>query len=62
MFDTIARFLKESRVELKKVTWPTREDTTRYTITVVIISIGLALFLGGMDYLFQYALDTLIFR
>ena len=53
-------FLKESRIELKKVTWPTRQDTIRYTFTVIIISGGAALFLGALDYVFQFLLTKFV--
>ncbi len=56
----IVEFIKESRIELKKVTWPSREETIRYTMTVIIISAALALFLGGLDYLFQFILNTFL--
>jgi preprotein translocase subunit SecE len=55
-------FLKESRLELKKVRWPAREETIRYTTSVVLISAALAVFLGGLDFLFQIVLDTLLLR
>lgn len=60
MINHITTFLKESRIELKKVTWPTREETIRYTMTVILISAAVAFFLGGLDYVFQYILNTFI--
>jgi len=60
MLERLTTFLKETRIELKKVTWPSREDTLRYTITVVIVSLSVAVFLGGLDYLFQWVLNTFI--
>ena len=60
MFDRFVTFLKESKIELKKVTWPTRQDTIRYTITVVVISGAMAVFLGGLDYLFQFILNRFV--
>lgn len=61
MFQNITTFLKESKVELKKVTWPTRQETIRYTITVIIISGAVALFLGGIDVGLQRLLNAFIF-
>jgi preprotein translocase subunit SecE len=60
MLERIITFLKEARVELKKVKWPTREDTVRYTLAVVAISAALAVYLGGLDYLFQFVLNTFV--
>lgn len=44
-------FLKEVREELSKVVWPSREQTIRYTILVIIVSVVVGLFLGGLDYI-----------
>lgn len=44
-------FLKEVYEELAKVTWPTREQTIRYTILVIIVAVVVGLFLGGLDYI-----------
>ncbi len=60
MFNRLISFLKESKIELKKVTWPTREETIRSTIVVVVISAAMALFLGGLDFAFQWVLNTFI--
>jgi preprotein translocase subunit SecE len=55
-------FLKEAKVELMKVNWPTKEKTINYTLTVIGISIAVAVFLGGLDYFFEYLLKTFILK
>jgi preprotein translocase subunit SecE len=54
--NVVARTLRETRNELKKVVWPSREETTRLTIVVIAISvtIGLILFIGDSLFLFLY--------
>lgn len=47
----IISFLQEVREELEKVTWPSKEQTIRYTILVIIVAVAVGLFLGGLDYL-----------
>lgn len=54
---SLVTYLKNSYNELKKVTWPTREETTRSTIVVVLFTIGIAAFLGIIDYGFNELLD-----
>lgn len=44
------KFLSEVKSELTKVVWPTKQDTVRYTITVIIFSIVIAIILGAADY------------
>jgi len=43
------QFIKEVTNELKKVTWPTREETIKLTGVVIIISLIVAFFIGGLD-------------
>jgi len=45
-------FLKEVRDELKKVVWPSREEVTRLTLIVIIVSLLVGVFLGGLDFVF----------
>lgn len=60
MFERTITFLKDSRIELKKVTWPSREETVRYTVAVIVISVAVALFLGGLDFIFQWVLNNFV--
>ncbi|OGE27610.1 preprotein translocase subunit SecE [Candidatus Daviesbacteria bacterium RIFCSPHIGHO2_01_FULL_40_11] len=47
----ILNFLNEVKEELGKVAWPSREQTIRYTILVILVAIVVGLFLGGLDYI-----------
>ena len=47
----ISTFFKEVGLEMKKVNWPTKKDTLINTVTVILISIIAAIFLGGLDYI-----------
>ena len=49
MFEKVKQFLKEVKIELKKVVWPTRKDTIASTSVVLIIVMIIALFLGLVD-------------
>ena len=53
-------YLKETRGELKHVAWPTRSQAITFTAIVVIISVGLALYLGLFDYIFSLGLKYII--
>lgn len=56
----LADYIKESVKEMKKVTWPTKKETYNYTILVISVSLAIALFLGGLDYIFNLGLEILI--
>ena len=47
----IINFLREVKEELDKVTWPTRAQTIKYTVLVVIVAVAVGAFLGGFDYI-----------
>jgi len=49
MFEKAKQFLKEVKIELKKVVWPTRKDTVASTSVVLIIVTIFAFFLGLVD-------------
>ncbi len=49
VFQKAIEFLREVKVELKKVTWPTRKQTTGTTIVVIIFVFVVSAFLGLFD-------------
>ena len=53
-------YLRDTRGELRHVSWPSRKQTINYTIIVLIISIGTGLFLGLLDFLFSSGLKNFI--
>ena len=57
---SILAFLKDVRVELAKVNWPTRSELLTYTAVVIGLSATLAVFLGGVDFGLQYLLNAFV--
>jgi len=57
----IVTFFKEVKMEMKKVNWPTKKETIRYTLIVIGISIAVAIYLGGLDFIFTTILNKLVF-
>jgi len=58
----IVIFLKEVRLEMKKVNWPTRKETTRFTLIVVGVCLAVATYLGGLDFIFTTLLNKFILK
>jgi preprotein translocase subunit SecE len=56
----LANYIKDSIAEMKKVTWPSKKETYRYTVLVIAISLGIAAFLGVLDYIFNLGLELVI--
>lgn len=48
--NNIKRYFKGAIQELKKVNWPTRKETTRYTLGVLGLSFAVAIILGLIDF------------
>ena len=48
----IRRFIDESWSELKKVTWPTREQVRNLTVLVFVVSAAIGTFIAFFDILF----------
>ncbi len=45
----VGSFVKESRQELKNVQWPTRQETIRYTVVILSVSLIVAVATGVID-------------
>jgi preprotein translocase subunit SecE len=56
----ITTYIKDSIAELKKVTWPTKKQTTNYTLLVIGVSLSLAAFIGIIDYLLTVGVQQII--
>lgn len=53
-------YIKDTRGELKHVSWPTRRQAIAFTAIVIVISVVTALFLGAFDFLFSQILTKLV--
>lgn len=42
-------YIKESKAELDKVIWPTRTETVRLTLVVIIVSVVIGAYISGID-------------
>lgn len=54
-------FLREVIAELRKVTWPTRAETVKLTVVVIVLSALVGAFIGALDITFL-KVTTLLFR
>lgn len=56
----LGNYLRDTKAELKHVSWPTQTQTVIYTILVIAISGVTAVFLSGFDYVFSNLLNSVI--
>lgn len=56
----LINYIKDTRAEMRHVTWPTRRQVVIYTIIVVMVSLATAALLGFFDFLFTRALEFFV--
>ena len=56
----VRQFLKEVRLELKKVDWPSRRELISYTVVVLATLIVTTMYVAGLDYVFSKAILDLL--
>jgi len=56
----LINYLKDTKVELKHVSWPTQKQAMVYTALIIAVSVVVSLLVGLFDFLFTYALDWFI--
>ena len=53
-------FMKDSRLEVRKMVWPTRAETLQTTLMVMVIVLILSIFLWGVDSLLGWGIKSLL--
>jgi len=56
----VARYFREAREELRKVTWPQRREVLVYSALVIAFSIITAAYFGLLDWVFTLGLEELV--
>ncbi|HUU04869.1 MAG TPA: preprotein translocase subunit SecE [Patescibacteria group bacterium] len=54
IFKRMGAYLREVRGEMKKVTWPSKNDMIKTTIAVIVISLFFGIYLFGVDFIFSH--------
>ena len=53
-------FFEESKVEIKKVVWPTRKETITTCVAVLVVSLVIAIYLGIVDLALSKAVEAIL--
>ncbi len=56
----IVRYFRETRSEVRKVIWPTREEATNLTMIVLAVMVAMSALLGAIDLFFARLFSLLI--
>lgn len=57
----LSGFLAGAWSEVKKITWPTRQETIKYTLTVIGICLLVGAILGLFDFIYMRLLEKFVF-
>jgi preprotein translocase subunit SecE len=60
MIERVRKFLSETKVEMRKVTWPTREELKESTKVVIISTFIVTLFIGFIDQILTQIIKRLL--
>ena len=58
--NAIQRYFSETAGELRKVSWPTRQEAVQLTILVLVVMVFMGLFLGLMDLIAGHVLNLVL--
>jgi preprotein translocase subunit SecE len=59
MLEKIKRYLKETAAELRKMTWPTKDELIGSTVVVIVVSLIVAVFIGVVDRVLTLMIRTI---
>lgn len=59
MLEKIKRYLKETAAELRKMTWPTKDELIGSTVVVIVVSLIVAVFIGVVDRILTLMIRTI---
>jgi preprotein translocase subunit SecE len=58
--EPFTRYLRDTRAELRKVTWPGREEAWNLTLIVLAATVGMSLILGASDFIFSRIMQGVV--
>lgn len=58
--NAIVRYFRETRAEVRKVVWPSRQEAIRLSLIVISVMVAMSAFLGVADYLFAQVIGLIV--
>ena len=56
----LLQYFRESAEEIRKISWPSKQDTFKYSIVVIVLCLVLAFFFTGLDWVLSLGVEKLI--
>jgi preprotein translocase subunit SecE len=58
--NALFRYFRETRAELRKVAWPSRQEATRLSLIVASVLLAMSAFLGVVDFVFARLIGLIV--
>ncbi|MBI5879591.1 MAG: preprotein translocase subunit SecE [Chloroflexi bacterium] len=58
--NAVIRYLRETRAEIGKVAWPTRQETQNLSLIVIAVTVAMSVLLGLLDFVFASLVQLLL--
>ena len=58
--NAIVRYLRETRAEVRKVTWPTRDEAINLTTIVLVVTVAMSILLWALDNIFTIVVGLIV--
>lgn len=55
-------YIKESKVELTKIIWPTRQETLKFTLIVIFASVVIGAYIAGLDFTLTSVAEKFLYK
>jgi len=62
IIESVKSYFVGSFQEMKKVNWPTKSQTINYSVMVIALSVGMAVFFGLLDYIFNWGITNIFLK
>lgn len=56
----LINYIRDTKGEMKHVSWPTRKQAFIFTVVVIVISLIIAFYLGFLDFIFSFLLELVV--
>ena len=56
----VSKFFRELKAEVKRITWPSKDDTKKALIAVGVVVLIYIVLVGGLDYIFQNLFEFIL--
>jgi len=58
--NSLIGFFREVKVEVKRITWPSKDETKKAFIAVIVFTLMYTILVGGLDFIFKSLFEIIL--